>query len=104
MGIDVSTLLTNFGALGVVVLLVTGVLVPGWAYKRLEHENETYRDALQVERQRNADLQQFAAAGQKARFVGSPDYGPDSLRDDLARFRSLLGLTDGEGVFTTDQP
>jgi hypothetical protein len=34
------------------------------------------------------------------RFVGSPDYGPDSLRDDFARFRFLLGFTDGEGVFT----
>jgi hypothetical protein len=33
------------------------------------------------------------------RFVGSPDYGPDSLRDDFARFRFLLGFTDGEGVF-----
>jgi len=32
--------------------------------------------------------------------VGSPDYGPDALRDDFARFRFLLGVTDGEGVFT----
>jgi hypothetical protein len=38
-----------------------------------------------------------------ARFVGSPDYGPDSLRDDFARFRFLLGVTDGEGVFTPDE-
>jgi len=37
------------------------------------------------------------------RFVGSPDYGPDSLREDFARFRFLLGHTDGEGVFTPDQ-
>lgn len=37
-----------------------------------------------------------------ARFVGTPDYGPDSLRDDFARFRFLLGFTDGEGLFTTD--
>ncbi len=35
-----------------------------------------------------------------ARFVGSPAYGPDSLRHDCARFRFLLGFTDGEGVFT----
>jgi hypothetical protein len=34
-----------------------------------------------------------------ARFAGSPDYGPDSLHDDFARFRFLLGFTDGEGVF-----
>jgi len=38
-----------------------------------------------------------------ARFVGSPAYGPDSLRDDFARFRFLLGATDGEGVFTPDE-
>lgn len=67
MGIDVSSMLTNFGALGVVLLLlVTGVLVPGWAYRKLEKENQDYRDALQVERQRNSDLQQFASTGQKA--------------------------------------
>jgi hypothetical protein len=39
-----------------------------------------------------------------ARFVGSPGYGPDTLRGDFARFRFLLGVTDGEGVFTPDQP
>ena len=37
-----------------------------------------------------------------ARFVGVPDYGPDSLREDFARFRFLLGFTDGEGLFTSD--
>ena len=35
-----------------------------------------------------------------ARFVGGQAYGPDPLRDDFARFRFLLGITDGEGVFT----
>lgn len=39
-----------------------------------------------------------------ARFVGSPAYGPDSLRDDFARFRFLLGGTDGEGLFTPEEP
>jgi len=39
-----------------------------------------------------------------ARFVGSPAYGPDALRDDFARFRFLLGVTDGEGLFTPDEP
>jgi hypothetical protein len=39
-----------------------------------------------------------------ARFVGCPDYGPDTLRSDFARFRFLLGVTDGEGVFTPDRP
>ncbi len=38
------------------------------------------------------------------RFVGCPAYGPDALRDDFARFRFLLGVTDGEGVFTPDEP
>jgi hypothetical protein len=52
VGIDVASLLTSFGALGVVVLLLlTGILVTGWAYRKLEAENHTYRNALQVERQ-----------------------------------------------------
>ena len=38
------------------------------------------------------------------RFVGSSAYGPASPREDLARFRFLLGVTDGEGVFTPDEP
>jgi hypothetical protein len=40
-----------------------------------------------------------------ARFLGveDEDMGPDSLRDDFARFRFLLGATDGEGVFTPDE-
>ncbi len=43
-------------------------------------------------------------AGSLARFVGSTAYGPDSLREDFARFRFLLGVTDGEGVFTLEEP
>jgi hypothetical protein len=39
-------------------------------------------------------------AGSLARFIGSTAYGPASLRDDFARFRFLLGVTDGEGMFT----
>ncbi len=39
-----------------------------------------------------------------ARFVGSPHYGPGSLHEDFARFRFLLGVTDGEGLFTPDEP
>ena len=38
-----------------------------------------------------------------ARFVGSPAYGPDALREDFARFRFLLGITDGEGLFSPDE-
>jgi hypothetical protein len=43
-------------------------------------------------------------AASLARFVGSPVYGPGPLRDDFARFRFLLGVTDGEGLFTPDEP
>jgi len=43
-------------------------------------------------------------AASLARFVGSPAYGPDELRDDFARFRFLLGVTEGEGMFTPDEP
>jgi len=67
VGIDTTSLLLNYGALGVVlILLLTGVVVPGFVYRKLERENETYRDALSVGQQRNADLQQFAVTGQKA--------------------------------------
>lgn len=38
------------------------------------------------------------------RFTGSPAYGPNELHGDFARFRFLLGLTDGEGLFTPDEP
>lgn len=37
-----------------------------------------------------------------ARFVGSPAYGPAALRDDFARFRFLLGATDGGIVSAQD--
>lgn len=39
-----------------------------------------------------------------ARFTGSTAYGIGSLRGDFARFRFLLGMTDGEGLFTPDEP
>lgn len=35
-------------------------------------------------------------AASLARFVGSDDYGTVSLREDFARFRFLLGFTNGE--------
>jgi hypothetical protein len=41
-------------------------------------------------------------AGSLARFIGSTAYGPDALREDFARFRFLLGATDGEGLFTPE--
>jgi hypothetical protein len=43
-------------------------------------------------------------AASLTRFVGSPAYGPGTLRDDFAPFRFLLGVTDGEGLFTPDEP
>lgn len=43
-------------------------------------------------------------AASLARFAGIPDYGPASLREDVARFRFLLGATDGEGIFIPDGP
>lgn len=57
----------NFGALGLVlVLIMTGALVPGWVHRSLERAYEKSQDALAVERQRNADLQQMTAIGSKA--------------------------------------
>lgn len=41
-------------------------------------------------------------AASLARFVGVPGYGLDSLCEDFARFRFLLGFTDGEGLFTPE--
>jgi hypothetical protein len=48
-----------------------------------------------------------ALAPPLARFLGTDRLGfevkgsgPESLADDFARFRFLLGATDGEGVFT----
>ena len=39
------------------------------------------------------------------RFLGVqvPDMDPGSLAADFARFRFLLGATNGEGVFTPDE-
>jgi hypothetical protein len=41
-------------------------------------------------------------AASLARFVGVPGYGLDSLCEDFARFRFLLGFTDGEGLFSPE--
>jgi Tfp pilus assembly protein PilN len=67
VSVSVVEWLLNFGVAGVVlVLLVTGVVVPGFVYKELQRDNDKLADALAVERQRNADLQQMAATGAKA--------------------------------------
>ncbi len=41
-----------------------------------------------------------------ARYLGvdAEGTGPESLAADFHRFRFLLGATDGEGVFTPDEP
>ena len=50
------TALVNFGAAGVVVILIIlGLLVPKPFYARLEEENRLLREALQLERQRSND-------------------------------------------------
>jgi len=45
-----------------------------------------------------------ALAPSLTRFTASTAYGIDSMRGDFARFRFLLGMTDGEGLFTADEP
>ena len=51
----------------------------------------------------NADRDCLASS--LARFLGTeaPDMSPASLAAVFARFRFLLGATDGEGVFTPDE-
>lgn len=67
MGVSIVEWLLNFGLGGLIIfLIVTGVLVPGFIYKELQRNVEKLSDALSVERQRNADLQQMAATGAKA--------------------------------------
>jgi len=64
---SVTEWLLNFGALGVVViLLVIGELVPGFSYRAVQRALEKSEKALEVERQRNADLQLTAMMGTKA--------------------------------------
>jgi len=64
---SITEYLINFGALGVVVvLLVIGELVPGFAHRATERALEKSEKALEVERQRNADLQLTAMMGTKA--------------------------------------
>ena len=36
--------------------------------------------------------------------IGSTAYGPGPLREDFARFRFLLGVTDSEGLFISGAP
>ena len=67
------------------------ILVAGWDRLELDSWPERVRATA------------VFAVGVLARFVGSEAFGLDSLRDDFARFRFLLGVIDGEGVFTPDE-
>lgn len=67
MSVSVVEWFANFGAVGIViVLLLTGVLVTGKEHSRLEAENERLKDALAIERQRNNDLLTWASVGAQA--------------------------------------
>lgn len=90
MDISVVEWLLNFGVAGVVLLLiVTGMLVPGFIYKDLQRANEKLGDALAVERQRNADLQQLAATGVHAL---------DAMREVAEERRQQRALGDAEAM------
>lgn len=61
MDTTLITFLSNAGTAGiVVVLLAIGVLVPRWAYKKLEEENRLLREALDTERLRANDVTKSA--------------------------------------------
>jgi len=61
------TLLINLGWGGIIlVLLVGGQLVTGREHKRLEGDYDRSQQALQIERQRNAEMLVWAATGSRA--------------------------------------
>ena len=58
MDTSIVTALTNFGALGVVLILIMiGWLVPKPFFDRLEDENKHLKEALRIERQRGTDAE-----------------------------------------------
>lgn len=83
-------------ALVVLALVLTGVLVPGWVYKKEEKARENAEGAVALERARNAGLEQMAATGTKAmralaevaeenRRALRDDSHAAALREDLRR-------------------
>lgn len=57
MDTAILTVLVNAGVAGIVIiLLIAGWLVPKWAYSKLEEENRLLQEALDLQRQRNADM------------------------------------------------
>ena len=87
----VLTVLINAGVAGIVVfLLIMGLLVPKWAYRKLEKENESWREAYELQRQRNNELaSQMGIANQLIEAVRElaearkPDRGKDLTWKDL---------------------
>lgn len=68
MDISLVGLLTNFGLGGIIILLIAlGVLSPKWIVDRLEKEIAALSAALEIERQRNAEL--AGTTGTTARLV-----------------------------------
>lgn len=88
----IVTVLINAGVAGIVViLLISGFLVPKWVYSRLENENKDLRQALQLERQRNKEV--ASAAGVTNQLIGAlvnlaeerkPDRGKELTWKDLS--------------------
>lgn len=63
-------LLANLGFGGIVVsLILTKVLVPKWFVDKLEAERDAYKNALEIERQRNTELSE--TTGTTARLIGA---------------------------------
>lgn len=70
MDSELITLLSNAGTAGIVViLLILGLLVPKWAYSKLEEENKLLREALHLERQRNGEVS--SQAGVTNQLIGA---------------------------------
>lgn len=61
------SLFINAGLAGVVVvMLITGILVTGREYTRMERTVDKLQEALDIERRRNSDLLLWASTGTRA--------------------------------------
>lgn len=98
MDISLVGLLTNFGLGGLVIMLIiTGFLVPKPTHEKLEKENERLIAALEIERNRNTEL--AGTTGTTARLIGAltdiaiergaarRDEAPELIRDAVERGR-----------------
>lgn len=67
MDISLVSLFINAGLAGVVVvMLITGILVTGREYNRMERTVDRLQEALETERRRNSDLLLWASTGTRA--------------------------------------